>query len=364
MIRIRSDVIGFMTDFAHIGCRRACAVLVALVTLAGALALALAPRPATAEVLSGVNGTVVWTYDTDTQALSFAPQSGDEGTFGATVSWWSSGVPRESVRTIATSGTLHVPASISASLFEGMSDLVSADLSGFDMSEVTSMHGFFNRCTSLTTITGTGSWDLSKVTNMHEAFCQTKSLKTLDCVRGWDTSHVTDLSSTFQGCTSLSDISALSTWDTSSVTTTLRLFDGDSRISSVSALSGWDMSKNQSLYQTFARVSGEGVDFSALSGWDTSSNKSLVQTFYNCKGIRNLDFARGWDVSHVTSFEGTFSDCSNLADVSGASSWDVSSAVYMGTTFYNCTKLVDATGLGALRMARNGATQYMFYRPK
>lgn len=120
------------------------------------------------------------------------------------------------------------------SLFEDCSNMVTADLSGFDTSATTSLqrygggqgYGIFTRCTSLTTITGMGGWNTSNFTNISSAFLQCKSLTSLSGLENWDVSHVTDMEATFRETDSVTDYSPLSGWNTSSLQDMNQTFEG------------------------------------------------------------------------------------------------------------------------------------------
>ena len=102
-------------------------------------------------------------------------------------------------------------------MFADNTYLTSLDLSGWDVSKVTSFDRFVEACTNLTTIGDTSSWDTSSVTGQGflGMFSKCSSLLSVD-VSGWDVSHVTTFGvywgcGMFQGCSSLTEI-AVSSW--------------------------------------------------------------------------------------------------------------------------------------------------------
>ena len=97
-------------------------------------------------------------------------------------------------------------------LFFGMERLVTADLTGLDVSAVKNMDGLFERCRKLSTVCF-GAWDTSQVTSMSAMFKGCLSLTELD-VADWDVSHVTDMTHMFRNCPRLSKLD-LSRWDMS-----------------------------------------------------------------------------------------------------------------------------------------------------
>lgn len=87
------------------------------------------------------------------------------------------------------------------SWFYGMSNLVSANLAGMDLSSCSSMASLFNGCSSLRNV-DFAEVDTSHVTNMFNMFNGCSSMTTLDLSQ-LDTSHVTQMSYIMRGMTSL-----------------------------------------------------------------------------------------------------------------------------------------------------------------
>ena len=100
-------------------------------------------------------------------------------------------------------------------MFLASSSLVSADLRGFDTSDITDMALMFADCTSLKSVNLEGL-DTSGVTDMSDMFGGCESLEELD-LRVLNTSSVTDLSSMFSDCEALRSLD-ISSFDTRNVT--------------------------------------------------------------------------------------------------------------------------------------------------
>ena len=75
-------------------------------------------------------------------------------------------------------------------LFRNCSNLISVDLSQFDISNITSMSNAFYSCTSLTNL-DLSNWYTSNVTTMTNMFRNCTSLQTLD-IRNFDFTNVTN----------------------------------------------------------------------------------------------------------------------------------------------------------------------------
>ncbi|MGN0798415.1 MAG: BspA family leucine-rich repeat surface protein [Christensenellales bacterium] len=84
------------------------------------------------------------------------------------------------------------------------SKLTNLDLSMFNTSKVTTMHGMFKACSSLASI-DLSSFQTSSVTNMAYLFSKCSSLTSID-LSGFTSSKVTDMTSMFENCSSLTSL--------------------------------------------------------------------------------------------------------------------------------------------------------------
>lgn len=119
------------------------------------------------------------------------------------------------------------------SIFSGCSSLVSINLDNWDLRYVSDILGIFASCTSLTTIScrnwklpsafsnwlfryasGNNSpittidvtgWDLSNTTSLHGLFADGASLTNIVGIETWDLSNVSDVSDMLYGCTGLNN---------------------------------------------------------------------------------------------------------------------------------------------------------------
>ncbi len=163
------------------------------------------------------------------------------------------------------------------------------DLSGWDVSAVTTMEGMFKDAHRFNQdISG---WDVSNVTNMSRMFAYCGEFN--QDLTTWNTSNVTNMSSMFTGARNFNG--DISTWDVSNVTNTRGMF-------AAAMLFDQDLSK-----------------------WDVSSVTDMSQMFYNCRFVK-LNIS-DWNVGNVTNMSQVFYDCSNFDDNIG--DWDVSKVTNM-----------------------------------
>ena len=179
-----------------------------------------------------------------------------------------------------------------------------ADLSSWDVSNVTNMQSLFY----YTSFNNSGSphisgWDVSNVTNMLGIF--SASLFDQD-IGAWDVSNVTDMTQMFRPKAHDLDVSShfnnggsssISGWDTSNVTNMHGMFEVNQRFNQ--PIGSWDVSNVTSMFQMFKN----SVFNQPIGDWDTSSLTNMQETFYSSAptayALYNHSLA-GWDVSNVT----------------------------------------------------------------
>ena len=215
-------------------------------------------------------------------------------------------------------------------MFNNCSSLKSLDLSNFNTSKVTSMHHMFGGCSSLKSL-DLSNFNTSKVTSMTEMFYSCSSLKSLD-LSNFNTSEVTDMTRMFFICSSLESLD-LSNFDTSKVTNMSEMFDGCS-LKSLD-LSNFDTSKVTSMHHMFTGCSSlESLD---LSNFNTSEVTSMVGMFNNCSSLKSLDLSN-FDTSEVTDMTEMLDNCSSLESLD-LSSFNTSKVTNMSYMFRKCSSL-------------------------
>ena len=81
------------------------------------------------------------------------------------------------------------------------------DLSGWDVGKVTNMAFLFSNCTNLQNIEGISGWNVTSLQNAERIFQENPSLTKLD-LSGWELTNVTTTTGIFYNCTSLVEIKA------------------------------------------------------------------------------------------------------------------------------------------------------------
>ena len=246
------------------------------------------------------------------------------------------------------------------SMFQSCGSLTNlTPLSGWNTSKVTDMGSMFQNCGSLTNLTPLSGWNTSKVTDMGSMFQNCGSLTNLTPLSGWGTSNATDMGSMFSGCKSLTNLAALSGWNTSKVTNMNSMFQNCSNLTNLAALSSWNTSKVTDMGAMFSSCNSL-TDLTPLSSWDTSKVTDMGYMFSGCKSLTNLAALSGWNTSKVTNMANIFAGCNSLTDLAALSSWDISKATNTRFMFYNCSSLINLTPLSDWNTSNVTNMSYMF----
>lgn len=259
-------------------------------------------------------------------------------------------------------------------MFNGCTNLVSLDVSGFNTSGITSMQEMFYNCQSLKTLdlssfdTGNvtnmlylfwnckslesinlGQWNTSKVTNMNYMFSNCNSLKQID-VSNWDVSNVTQMTNMFKFCYQLEEID-LSKWNVSKVINMQSMFYHCSSLKTLD-LSGFETSKLTSAYSMFEGCSS--LEEIKLGKFNTSKVNDFSNFFDGCSSLKSLDLSN-LDTSAAISFSRMFSNCSSLEEID-LSNFNTSKVTTMYGMFYGCSSLstLDLSGFDTSAVTNMG----------
>lgn len=185
--------------------------------------------------------------------------------------------------------------------------------------------------------------------------CQALS-GTID-VTGWDVSNVTTLCATFCSCRFVSEIKGICNWPAMPKCTRI-----DSAFSSCNSITGdYDLSNLQlgkgtaSITYAGAAFNGIGARTLSISGWNISACTSLSQLFSYCYNLVSLDMSNvTWPTANTTYYL-MFYSCNALEEIN-LSGWDFShlsgnSASVIQYFAYGCPKLRKITCTNCTPMA-------------
>ena len=310
-------------------------------------------------IASGICGTCDWVIDANGNLIVSEGELDNYLAYSAPP--WAA--YKSDIVSFSTSGTVKVP--FVESFFYGYGNLVRADLSHLDTSDVTDMSDMFWCCSKLREV-DFGNIDTSKVIDMSYMFYGCSSLTNL-IVGDIDTSKVTDMSHMFETYEDALTSLDLSSFDTSSVTNMESMFEGRKALITLKLSDNFSTSSVENMRNMFNGC--ESITQLDVSGFDTSKVTDMSRMFgycpslialdtsgfntesvtnmngmFGCESLSNIDVS-GFDTSKVTDMNGMFSGCSSLLsiDVSG---FDTSKVTDMSNMFSGCEsfKQLDISG--------------------
>ena len=241
-----------------------------------------------------LSDSVIWTLYAD-GTFVIEPTNGVSGSFsgnpwaqasGQGRSFWPWTNVRGSVKRLTVNGRCSAVGSVMY-MFCDMSNVTEMDLSGLDLSQATSMFGFFELCASLTTV-DVSSFDTSNVEDFGAVFWGCSQLKAVN-LGHWNTSSAIMMNSMFYACSSLTAID-LRSFDMSNVKYTSgvsypglgNMFSGCSRLALVR------LGPNFGFY-------GENTSTTLPSGtWQKLDDASTARSESNLRDTYNSSLAGIW----------------------------------------------------------------------
>ena len=250
-----------------------------------------------------------------------------------------------------------------SSMFTNCGSLKYLDVTNWDTSNVTSMGGLFNNCSSLTDLIGIENWNTDSLINLGGAFTGL-ALEELN-LSNWNISKITSFDSLFSGC----KVKTLNlSWGdkTKNKTSFSRMFE-NATTQTIIGIEDWDMSSATNLHAMFlrAKVAGElnlsKWDVSSVNnlnlfmyetnltkinvtGWQLGNCHNVAQVFNynrNCTEILGLE---GWNINHITNLSNMLSHNSALTCELNLSSWDMSNKTNISNMFTGCGGRIIARG--------------------
>lgn len=270
------------------------------------------------DIASGTSGTCDWVIDAS-GCLTISAGELDNESYPA----WTAYGRREKITSVKING--NVKALNCTGMFYDCENLVSADLSGMDTSDVLYMDEMFDGCEALTSV-NISSFDTSNVRDMNRMFYACYSLTDLD-VSGFDTSNVTDMHEMFCACSSLSKLE-VNHFDTKNVTNMSSMFSGCSSLTALD-VSNFNTSKVTDMGHMFS--SCEALTALELKNFDTSNVTDMCGMFSYCSSLKALDVS-SFRTPLVTDMSGMFSDCP-LPPTLDLSGFDTSNVTSMSGMF-------------------------------
>ena len=133
-----------------------------------------------------------------------------------------------------------------SSIFCGLK-LEVVDISGWDVSNVTTMEDMFSQCTKLKKIIGIENLDVSKLKNANSMFYMCENLVELD-LTNWNPKLLQKTRYMFYGCSNLKIIKNIENWQLPNINDVSYMFYDCAKLDV--DLSNWDLKKKKKSFKT------------------------------------------------------------------------------------------------------------------
>ena len=209
---------------------------------------------------------------------------------------------------------------------EDMSDMFNTtnitdlgNISSWDVSKVESFGSMFKDCSSLINFSDLSGWEVSdRCHDLSNMFYNSGSIlpANLD-LTGWDVSGVTTTANMFYGCRSLEYLDVTG-WNTENLADASGMFEyntvsNNSQLKNVIGIEDLDISSLRNISRMFRLNRFVNVD---LSNWNTQGLEDISYAFSGCYR-QDLDKLKHWNVSSVVSMNECFGD--GAGSISGTS---------------------------------------------
>ena len=192
------------------------------------------------------------------------------------------------------------------SMFERLDNIISIDLSKFDLSLILITASMFYKCNSLQYI-NFGNQNTSFLKEMQFMFGGCFSLISIN-LSSLNTKKVINMGGAFKDCTSLISLN----------------------------LSSFDTSQVQDFSYMFSNCSS--LQYLDIHTFNTSSASNMLLMFNYCTSLKSLDLSH-FNTFNITNMESMFDNCQNLISLN-LNNFNTKKVVNMNKMFNNCTSLI------------------------
>lgn len=175
----------------------------------------------------------------------------------------------------------------------GCKNVEEIDLSGVDLSNVSSITSMFNGCKKLKKITW-GPFDTKNVKSLYYVFAGCESLENVDFLADWEIKDITNISNAFANCKKIKHL-PIEHWDVSKVIYAFCMAYGCESLEDIDFINSWhfdslDGADNDSLFRTCNSLKNVDITIHMENNTHqniTKNNYHFDQMFENCDNLEN-----------------------------------------------------------------------------
>ena len=195
-------------------------------------------------------------------------------------------------------------------LFRDFADVETINISGWDLTNASTLRQLFYGCKNLKEIIGIEDLNVFYIRDMSYMFYFCSSLKNLNLSK-WKPYNLTDVSRMFMDCHSLETIVGLEQWPTDNLDLCESMCCRCKSLQRIN-LSKWKFTKVQSLASMFHDC--ELLDTVDLSKTKVTNVMSMTSMFCGCKKLKHV-YTKGMKPKKLSYISRMFSGCYNLYDL-------------------------------------------------
>lgn len=195
-------------------------------------------------------------------------------------------------------------------LFRDFADVETINISGWDLTNASTLRQMFYGCKNLKEIIGIENLNVFYINDMSYMFFSCSSLKNLNLSK-WKPYNLTNASRMFMDCNSLETIVGLEQWPTDNLELCESMFCRCKSLQYIN-LSKWKLTKVQSLMSMF--LDCELLETVNLSNIKVTNVSSMTNMFCKCKKLKHV-YTKGMKPKKLMYISRMFNGCYNLYDL-------------------------------------------------
>ena len=240
-------------------------------------------------------------------------------------------------------------------MFSGCKNIISVDLSSFNLSNVTSMYYMFGLCTHLKEI-NLSKINVENVTNMGYMFNKCIELEKIEFPESFNTKNVGNMEFMFHFCMFLEEIKFSSSFITNNVVNMKFMFSECNKIKMLD-LSNFNTINVENMNSMFNKCNSLKTIKLNPNIFTTKKTKNMAFMFNKCYNLENINVS-SFNTENVAYLDHMFCECNELSKLN-LSNFKIFNNANLRNMFDDCIKLRDLD-LSSFKIDDNNDTKDMF----